>query len=155
MSDQHGDVLAVEYLYAIQAEHDVGDDSRFHVPKRVITFRITKKTPKRIYYIRAERGHQRADGTFPHTDIGYVDRQQIEADGEIWRKSAGWWESDARLYLEPPLLETYAPAPDLAELKAAMRAAHPDMGGSQEAFLEAHERYERARVNAARKGVER
>lgn len=131
-------VLLMEYLYAIQAEHYQGDDNRFYVPQQVITFRITRKTPKRIYYVRSER----------RGDIGYIDRQQIEADGEIWRKSAGWWERDARLYLQPPVLEAYAPAPDLAELKAAMRAAHPDMGGTHEAFLEAHERYERARVNA-------
>jgi hypothetical protein len=145
MSAQVGDLLAVEYLYAIQAEHHQGDDNRFYVPKKVITFRVTRKTPKRIYYVRSEhRG-----------DIGYIDRQQIEAVGEIWRKSAGWWEPDARLYLQPPVLDVYAPAPDLAELKAAMRTAHLDMGGSQEAFLEAHERYERARVNAARTGGER
>lgn len=143
MTPHGGDVLAVEYLYAIEAEHYEGDDSRFHVPARVITFRITRKTPKRIYYLRHEQRGQ----------VGYVDRQQIEAEGELFRKSAGWWERDARLYLRPPVLKVYAPAPDLGELKAAMRAAHPDMGGSQQAFLEAHERYERARVNAARMGV--
>ncbi|GAA3590684.1 hypothetical protein [Streptomyces osmaniensis] len=136
------DLEAVEYLYAIEADHYEGDDSRFYVPKRVITFRITKKTAKRIYYLRHER--------LGRHDIGYIDRQQIEAEGELFRKSAGWWEADARLYLKPPVLEVYAPAPDLAALKAAMRAAHPDMGGSHEAFLEAHERYERARVNASR-----
>lgn len=136
------ELQAIEYLYAIEAEHYEGDDSRFYVPKRVITFRITKKTAKRIYYLRREQ--------FGRMEVGYVDRQQIEADGELFRKSAGWWELDARLYLKPPVLETYAPAPDLAALKAAMRAAHPDVGGSHEAFLEAHERYEQARVNAAR-----
>lgn len=136
------DLEKVEYLYAIEAEHYEGDDNHFYVPKRVITFRITKKTAKRIYYLRRER--------FGRMEVGYVDRQRIEADGELFRKSAGWWELDARLYLEPPVLETYAPAPDLVALKAAMRAAHPDLGGSNEAFLEAHERYEQARVNAAR-----
>lgn len=145
MTTQGGDLLAVEYLYAIQAEHHKGDDNRFYVPKTVITFRVTKKTPKRIYYIRSER----------RGDLGYIDRRQIEADGEIWRKSAGWWEPDARLYLTPPVLEVYAPAPDLAQLKAVMRAAHPDMGGSEAAFLEAHERYELARVNARRTEGER
>jgi len=149
------DVLAVEYLYAIQAAHHEGDDSRFYVPTRVVTFRITKKTARRIYYVRSERGHRRADGTVPRLDVGFVDRRRIEEDGEVWRKSAGWWETDARLYLRPPVLEEYAPAPDLAVLKAAMRAAHPDMGGSHEAFLEAHERYERARVNAARAEAQR
>lgn len=137
------DLLKVEYLYAIQPEHYQGDDNRLYVPKQVITFRIIRKTSKRIYYLRHERRGR--------TDVGYIDRQKIEADGELFRKSAGWWELDARLYLEAPELEEYAPTPDLAALKAALRAAHPDAGGSHEAFLEAHERYERARVNASRK----
>jgi hypothetical protein len=132
----------VEYLYAIEAEHYEGDDNRFYVPARVITFRITRKTPKRIYYMRHERNGR--------DEVGYVDRQQIEADGELFRKSAGWWECDARLYLKPPVLEVYGPAPDLAALKAEMWAAHPDAGGSHEAFLEAHERYVRARANTSR-----
>jgi hypothetical protein len=138
------DLLKVEYLYAIQAEHWSGDDSRFHVPKQVITFRIIKKTPKRIYYIASE-------GWEPRRRTGYVDRQRIEAEGEVYSRSLHWSAPDFHLYLEAPELEEYAPAPDLAQLKAAMRAAHPDVGGSDEAFREAHERYERARVNASRK----
>jgi hypothetical protein len=145
MTAQGEDLLAVEYLYGIEAEHWEGDDSRFYVPSRIVTFRITKKTAKRIYYVRAERG--------PAEPIGFVDREAIETHGEVYRKSAGWWEKDAHLYLKPPVLETYAPAPSLTELKAAMRAAHPDMGGSHEAFLEAHERYERARINAPREEI--
>lgn len=148
MSNQIGDVLVVEYLYAIQAEHFEGDDSRFHVPNQVITFRVTKKTQKRIYYIRRHDGHRRPDGTYPRTVIGFIDRQEIESAGEVYRRSAGWWEPDFHLYLKPPALEVYAPALDLAALKAAVRAAHPDMGGSHEAFLEAHEKYDRAKANA-------
>ncbi|MEU7338680.1 hypothetical protein [Streptomyces sp. NPDC007074] len=136
-------LVAVEYLYAIQSEHWQGDDSRFHVPKQVITFRITKKTPKRIYYIASEDWE-------PRRRTGYVDRQRIEAEGEVYSRSLHWSAPDFHLYLEAPELEEYAPAPDLAALKAAMRAAHPDVGGTHEAFLEAHERYERARVNASR-----
>ncbi|KPC75264.1 hypothetical protein ADL27_50050, partial [Streptomyces sp. NRRL F-6602] len=78
------------------------------------------------------------------------------AQGEIHNKAAGWWSPDFHLYLEPPSLEVYAPAPpNLAELKAAMRAAHPDMGGSHEAFLAAHQAYEQARVNAQRTEAQR
>lgn len=138
------DLLKVEYLYAIQAEHYQGDDNRFYVPKQVITFRITKKTPKRIYYVSSEDWEKRRR-------TGYVDRQRIEAEGEVYSRSLHWSAPDFHLYLEAPELEEYAPAPDLAELKAVMRAAHPDVGGSHEAFLEAHERYERARVNAGEK----
>lgn len=136
MSD---DVTAAEYLYGIKAEHYDGNDD--HVPTRVVSFRITKKTPKRIYYVRRERGSR--------TEIGYVDRQKIEADGEIYNKAAGgWWAPDLHLYLNPP--EIQKAGPGLAELKAAMRAAHPDMGGSHEGFLEAHQRYEKARAAAQR-----
>ncbi|WP_331760699.1 hypothetical protein OH810_31670 (plasmid) [Streptomyces albidoflavus] len=156
MSAQGEDLLAVEYLYAIESAHWQGDDSRFYVPNRVVAYRITKKTPKRIYYIRRQSGHQRADGTFPRTEIGYVNRQQIEAEGEIFNKAAGWWAPDSHLYLTPPSLEVYAPAPpNLAELKAAMRAAHPDMGGSHEEFLAAHQAYEQARVNVQRLEAQR
>jgi hypothetical protein len=40
--------------------------------------------------------------------------------------------------------------PDLASLKAAMVAAHPDHGGNSAAFIEAHERYVAMRERQAR-----
>ncbi|AVH58408.1 MULTISPECIES: hypothetical protein [Streptomyces] len=127
----------VEFLYGINSS--VSDDSRFYEPPRVVQFRITKKTPKRIYYVRRER----IPGDI---EIGYVNRQQIEADGEIYNHGAGgWWAPDFHLYLTPPAL-TQAQKPSLAELKSAMAAAHPDRGGTDEAFIAARARYERART---------
>lgn len=40
--------------------------------------------------------------------------------------------------------------PSLPELRAAMADAHPDRGGSDEAFIAARQRYERARARGAR-----
>ncbi|MDX3026738.1 hypothetical protein [Streptomyces scabiei] len=126
----------VEYLYGIDSS--VADDSRFYEPPRVVQFRITKKTPKRIYYVRRER----IPGDI---EIGYVNRQQIEADGEIYNHGAGgWWAPDFHLYLNPPELEQPA-TPDLATLRAEMAHAHPGRGGTDEAFIAARQRYERAR----------
>ena len=129
------EVVATEFLYGIEAEHGSGPG---WTPTRVVQFRITKKTPRRIYYLPHEwRDEQR-----------FVDRAALERDGQVTRKSGGWWESDLTVYLKPPTL-TETQQPDLAELKAAMASAHPDRGGSDEAFIAARQRYERAREAAA------
>ncbi|NML55142.1 hypothetical protein HHL19_35560 [Streptomyces sp. R302] len=125
----------IEYLYGIEAGHEFGND---WIPTRVIRFRITKKTPRRVYYLPRE---------FGRLQERFVDRAVLERDGEVWRKSAGWWEPDIRVYLNEPVLETAA-APDLGALKAAMAAAHPDRGGTDEEFIAARRRYEQARARA-------
>lgn len=48
------------------------------------------------------------------------------------------------------LQPTEPPQTDLKELKAQMRAAHPDMGGTEEAFVQARARYVAARNRQAR-----
>jgi hypothetical protein len=123
----------VEFLYGIDL--GVSDDSRFYEPPRIVRFRITKKTPKRIYYLRRDWSDRQR----------FVDRLALERDGQVTRKSGGWWESDLTLYLAPPALEQ-ARKPDLTDLKAAMADAHPDRGGTDEAFIAARARYERARA---------
>ena len=126
---------AIEYLYGIDSS--VSDDSRYYEPPRVVRFRITKKTPKRIYYLRRDDGLR--------AETGYVNRQQIEADGEIYNHGAGgWWAPDFHLHLEPPVIEQ-AKKPDVAALKAEMAAAHPDVGGTDETFIAARRRYEAAK----------
>jgi hypothetical protein len=126
----------VEYLYAVVAEHHDGNDD--WVAASVAAFRITRRTAKRIYYVRRERGSD--------VEIGYVDRQALERDGEVYSRGAGgWWAPDFHLFAAPPVLEPARPEPpDVRELKAAMAAAHPDRGGTSEAFIAARERYERA-----------
>jgi hypothetical protein len=120
-------------------------------------FRILKKTKQRIYYNRSP--FQENDPAIrDYYGIGYVNRRELERDGEIWsHKSGGWWEEDARLYLKPPQMHVAprapkAPAPDLQKLKAEMAAAHPDRGGSSAAFIAARARYVEAR-RALRRGA--
>jgi len=125
---------SVECLYGIQAgRYDANDDWQ---PAHVVAFPITRKTSRRIYY------DSRRWGTRPL--IRFIDRQQIETNGRAVRRSAGWYEPDRELHAAPPTVEQVA-QPDLSELKAEMAAAHPDRGGSDEAFIAARERYEQAR----------
>lgn len=127
-------VVPVEFLYAIEAGHFDSNDE--WVAARVVSLRITKKTLKRIYYVSRDWG--------PRPPIRCVDRQQIETDGEIRPRSRQWFEPDVHLYLAPPAIDKTA-KPDLAQLKAAMAAAHPDRGGTVAEFIAARDRYERAR----------
>ena len=114
----------VEYLYELwDANWDDGPLGNY----QVLRWEITKKTPKRIYFDR--NGHS-----------GFVDRQRIEADGEVLH---GY--TRRRLHLNPPELPGQPKPPSLPELKAAMADAHPDRGGTDEAFIAARARYERAR----------
>lgn len=133
------DLAATEYLYGIDSS--VSDDARFYEPPRVVRFRITKKTPRRIYYVAS------ADWE-PRPRIGFVDRQRIEADGEVYLRNRHWSAPDFHLYLaEPELADPQKP--DLAALKDAMAAAHPDRGGTDAEFIAARARYERARALTA------
>ncbi|MFF1574729.1 hypothetical protein ACFVWR_18470 [Leifsonia sp. NPDC058292] len=145
MSGRGEDILATEYLYAIKADSYEGDDSRYHKPKHVVRFPIQRKTAKRIYYV--------ADTWGPKPTVRFVDRQKMESEGEVYT-SRHWSASDFHLYMKEPILET-ASEPTLAQLKSAMREAHPDMGGSHEAFLTAHQRYEKARSKSSRTEGER
>jgi hypothetical protein len=92
-------------------------------------------------------------------DIGFVDRQELERTGES-RKYGGSWGSvlrdDYHLLLKPPTprgREVEPDLPDLQTLKAAMAAAHPDRGGSNQAFIEARKRYVEARRRTRREGA--
>lgn len=125
-----------EYLYGVDST--VSDDARFYQRPRVVRFRITKKTAKRIYYVASEDWE-------PRPRIGFVDRQRIEADGEIYLRNRHWSAPDFHLYLNPPEIQQQD-KPDLASLRAAMAAAHPDRGGSDEEFIAARSAYERARA---------
>ena len=129
------EITATEYLYGIDSS--VADDDRFYQAPRIVQFRITKKTAKRIYYVASE-------GWEPRPRIGFVDRQRIEADGEIYLRNRHWSAPDFHLYLSAPTIEQPA-KPDLATLRAEMAAAHPDRGGTDEQFIAARARYERAR----------
>lgn len=125
--------VPVEFLYGIQSgRYDGNDDWQ---PAHVIAFPVIRKTPKRIYY------DAREWGTRAH--VRFVDRQRLEADGEVTRKSGQWYDPDLTLYLRAP--QVWPPVNrDLAALKAEMAAAHPDRGGSDAEFIAARQRYETA-----------
>ena len=151
----------VEYLYAHQScngemseycdchQMDDADAWNYHM----IKFTIVKKTEQRIYYNRCPIDVVEHDYGVVRdlTEYGtrFVDRRILERDGEIWsHKGGGWWEADCRLYLAPPLMPDWRrspEAPNLQQLKAEMAAAHPDHGGSEEAFIAARKRYVQAR----------
>jgi hypothetical protein len=131
-------------LYAIEpGYYDYGERTWIHA--RIVRLPITKKTPKRIFYSRSSE-----PGEY---ETGYVDRQDFEAKGWVWSSRY------TKICADPPELEppiTFRPprpapyVPDLKALKAAMAAAHPDHGGTSEAFIAAHERYEQARRMSGR-----
>lgn len=121
------DLDAAEFLYELwDANWDDGPLGNY----QILRHPITKKTAKRIYFTYSTGGHR----------AGFVDRQRIEAAGEIYH---GY--TRRRLYVAPPEIPSRPKPPSLAELKAAMAAAHPDRGGTDEAFIAARARYERAR----------
>ena len=115
---------AVEFLYELwDANWDDGPLGNW----QIIRHPITKKTARRIYFTYSTGGHR----------AGFIDRQKIEADGEICH---GY--TLRRLHLTEPEIPSGPKPPDLAALKAEMAAAHPDVGGTDEAFITARRRYE-------------
>jgi hypothetical protein len=119
-----------EFLYELwDANWDDGPLGNY----QILRHPITKKTAKRIYF------------TYLNGKSGYVDRQQIEADGEIYH---GY--TLRRLHLTMPEIPSRPKSPSLPELRKAMADAHPDRGGTDEAFIAARMRYERARAKETR-----
>jgi hypothetical protein len=141
------DAHVIEYLYG----HTIGGEDSDGCPVR---FRISKKTAKRIYYVRhAEyldaHGEPRRDVEGYDDGSGYVDRQKLEADGSVKNRGVHWSSSDYHLYpsYEALMGDRYREPeqPDLAQLKTEMAAAHPDKGGTSAAFIAARKAYVEAR----------
>lgn len=115
-----------EYLYELwDANWDDGPLGNY----QILRHPITKKTTKRIYF------------TLHNGRSGFVNRQRIEATGEIY-----YGYSRRHLHLTCPEIPARPKPPDLAELKAAMADAHPDRGGTDAEFIAARRRYEQARA---------
>jgi hypothetical protein len=137
------DARPVEYLYG----HSSCDYSslcpcseltgRERWDYHIVPYRITRKTAKRIYYVRGQR-------TLDEPEIGYVDRQKLEADGKVYRRSGHWWDDDFPVYARPPEPPDEPAGPamaDVSRLRAEMADAHPDRGGDRDSFMAARERY--------------
>ncbi|WP_329616430.1 hypothetical protein OG244_28285 [Streptomyces brevispora] len=120
--------VQVEYLYELwDANWDDGPLGNY----QILRHEITKKTASRIYFVMRGRP-------------GFIDRQRIEADGDAYHRSSG-----RLLYLVEPKVPGQSKPPSLSELKQAMADAHPDRGGTDEAFIAARARYEHARATPA------
>jgi hypothetical protein len=164
---------AVEYLFGAYWSSWI-DDMTGDYCRRVVPFQVTRKTAKRIYYIR--RNHGPGD-----VETGYIDRQEFEADtrcpggttaaGRPERCNHGYyaghehgegageirtrrhWEDDGHLfatreaageYLFGAERERECQEPELKRLRREMADAHPDRGGTDAGFIAARKRYERA-----------
>jgi hypothetical protein len=130
------DATPVEYLYGV--ERQWGTEQSY----RVIPFQITRRTAKRVFYLRGQgRG------------VGSVDRSALERDGVAINRARHAYEPDCQLYATIERAEADLPkAAAIVDLKALRRAAadaHPDRGGTHEAFLAANARYEKAKKRAA------
>jgi hypothetical protein len=135
------DAAPVEYLYALH--HYVSDAGWIPDEWSVRSFRITKKTPKRVYYVRRSYAGE-------EPEIGFVNRQELEANGSVRNRGVHWCMDDSELFLEPPELPTAKrqPEPSLSELRKAMADSHPDRGGDRDSFQAARQAYLAARAAA-------
>ncbi|WP_042400334.1 hypothetical protein [Streptacidiphilus carbonis] len=138
-------------LYAV--ERGYYDHGACHwVHSRIVRLPVTKTTPRRIYFLRSSE-----PGEY---ERGYIDRQDFEARG--WVYSSRYNKIYAKPpelpndkpFIPPPFRSEYPYAPvselELKRLKIAMRDAHPDKGGSSEAFIKARAEYEHARDRVSR-----
>jgi hypothetical protein len=126
------ELAATEYLYELwDANWDDGPLGNWQIRRH----EITRKTAKRIYITFCGR-------------TAFVDRQRIEADGEIFYRPAA-----RTLYLAEPDIPHQPKPPSLPELRRAMADAHPDRGGTDAEFIAARERYEKASALAAAPSV--
>ena len=148
-----------EYLYGWSTWFSDIDSTQHASFKR---FRITKKTAKRVFYLRdGERIDEHGepidyggirDLTYSDDETGFVDRQKLEQDGRVHNYARHWTARDYELFISlEAMLAACRPAaddeptPDLVALKQAMADAHPDRGGSNAAFIAARQAYVAAR----------
>lgn len=126
------DVVPVEYLYSPW----MYEDERGHLDTEVKLFRITKRTPKRVFFT-AWSGRVKS-----------VDRGQLEATGRAWiRDSGGYSVHVDRADAEPTPRE--ATEDKIKRLRNEAAAIHPDRGGDPAEFRAAHARYRRALASRA------
>ncbi|MGW6222258.1 hypothetical protein ACWF8U_20510 [Streptomyces olivaceus] len=121
------DLAPTEYLYELR---DVNWDDGPLGNYQLYAHPITRKTARRIYFTYLNQSR-----------TSFVDRQKIEADGEVYH---GY--TLRRLHLAPPEIPDRPKRASLPELKQQMADAHPDRGGTDEAFIAARQRYKTAKA---------
>lgn len=120
-------LVAVEYLYS----PDWHEDLDGYLVREVKLFRITKRTPKRVFF---DAGYGRTKS---------VDRERLERDGNVWvREFGGYFVYANRADAEPTPREE--PKARVRRLRDEMAAVHPDRGGDPAEFRTAYARYQRA-----------
>jgi hypothetical protein len=133
-------LFAIEFGY-----YDHG--ARHWVHSKIVRLPVVKTTPRRIYFLRSSEPDE--------FETGYLDRQTFESRGWVYSSRYN------KIYATPPKVpndKPFIPRPprpedqhatvtveELKQLKAAMRAAHPDLGGTDAEFIRARERYVLAR----------
>lgn len=134
------DLNPADFIYGAFVSSWVDDETGDH-NRQVYPFQVIKRTPKFIYYM----------GPYKHRRR--IDREAFERDGSIATRR--YWEHDHHLFAryedaERDIAPFEPGAPDVRQLRREMADAHPDAGGSAEAFIAARERYERGRAQAER-----
>ncbi len=139
----------IEYLYG----YTIGGEESDGNPVRFV---ITKRTAKRVFYLRHEEYLDANGAPDPSVlyrprdeEIGFVDREKLEKTGEVYNRGRHWSEPDYHLYASFQACVAWRNSyqservseADLHELKMAMAAAHPDRGGNSRDFIEARQRY--------------
>lgn len=126
-----------DYLYAIRRTgRAVWTRPGEVVAGQVVRFPITKRTDKRVYFHAYTLGDLAA--------IHYVDAARLARDGEAHMLGEGW-PADFRntFYATREAAEATAHS-DITQLRRQMASVHPDRGGTNEQFMAARKRYERA-----------
>lgn len=142
-----------DYVYSVKIAMDGTGDGAKMVP---VPFRVTKITPKRVFYLVPNPAGQQPDFI-----SASVNRQELENAGpqDLWLTRRAYGRRDSQLFPVRKAAEAYCrhwsaraaggKPPDEAaveQLRRGMLAAHPDRGGTAEDFIRAREAYLNART---------
>lgn len=108
-------------------DYDFGGIKPDHQCYSVLSYPILKATAKRIYF------KDWCDRKY------FIDRAAFDAEGAAYHRGLR-----ERLHLTPPEVPAQSKHKTVSELKREMAEAHPDRGGTDEAFIAARRRYLRA-----------
>lgn len=116
-------------------DYDFGGIKPDHQCYALQTWPIIKRTEKRIYF----RGGDTGCVDWKRERTSFIDLSKFNADGVAWHRKL-----QELLHLSrPPEIQTRPKPKTISELKREMADAHPDRGGTNEAFIAARQRYVR------------
>lgn len=141
-----------QYLYAVILE---SDRDRVHAIRA--KYRVVKITRKSIFYDKQNLLHNGYARHYDDIRCGYV--RKIDLDQRHYWRSRVWTMRDPATYGQRRTANTKQDLENLLKeikgLKEARKKAHPDKGGTAEAFVKANDAYEAAmrRVDELRAAV--